>query len=63
MAANQSVEKLSSDIALVMQVLQETKQIVLAAPVVCGQLSLTLADGFGVLVEVLKALATPEGEH
>ncbi len=22
-----------------------------------------LADGFGVLVEVLKALATPEGEH
>ena len=23
----------------------------------------TLADGFGVLVEVLKALGTPEGEH
>ena len=23
----------------------------------------TLAAGFGVLVEVLKALATPEGEH
>ncbi len=23
----------------------------------------TLADGFGVLVEVLKALATPEGEQ
>ncbi len=22
-----------------------------------------LADGFGVLVEVLKALGTPEGEH
>jgi hypothetical protein len=22
-----------------------------------------LADGFGVLVEVLRALATPEGEH
>ncbi len=23
----------------------------------------TLADGFGVLVEVMKALGTPEGEH
>jgi hypothetical protein len=23
----------------------------------------TLADGFGVLIEVLKALGTPKGEH
>ena len=46
-----------------MQVLQETKQIVLAKRVVSGQFTLMLADGFGVLLKVLKALGMPEGEH
>jgi hypothetical protein len=27
------------------------------------EMAKTLADGFGVLVEVLKALGTPVGEH
>ena len=30
---------------------------------VTDEMAKTLSDGFGVLVEVLKALATPEGEH
>ena len=30
---------------------------------VSDEMAKTLADGFGVLVEVLKALATPEGTH
>lgn len=30
---------------------------------VSDEMAKTLADGFGVLVEVLKALGTPEGEH
>ena len=30
---------------------------------VSDEMAKTLADGFGVLVEVLKALATPKGEH
>ena len=30
---------------------------------ICDGIAKTLADGFGVLVEVLKALGTPEGEH
>jgi len=29
---------------------------------VCDEMAKTLADGFGVLVEVLKALVTPEGK-
>ena len=30
---------------------------------VSDEMAKTLADGFGVLVEVMKALATPEGTH
>ena len=30
---------------------------------VSNEMAKTLADGFGVLVEVLKALATPKGKH
>ena len=30
---------------------------------VSDEMAKTLADGFGVLVEVLKALGTPKGEH
>ena len=30
---------------------------------VSDEMAKVLADGFGVLVEVLKALATPEGKH
>jgi len=30
---------------------------------ISDEMAKTLADGFGVLVEVLKALGTPEGEH
>ena len=30
---------------------------------VSDEMAKVLADGFGVLVEVLKALDTPEGEH
>jgi hypothetical protein len=30
---------------------------------IADEMAKTLADGFGVLVEVLKALGTPEGEH
>jgi len=30
---------------------------------ISDEMAKTLADGFGILVEVLKALGTPEGEH
>jgi hypothetical protein len=30
---------------------------------VSNEMAKTLADGFGVLVEVLKARASPDGEH
>ncbi len=30
---------------------------------ISDEMAKVLADGFGVLVEVLKSLATPEGEH
>ena len=30
---------------------------------VSDEMAKVLADGFGVLIEVLKALGTPEGEH
>ena len=30
---------------------------------ISDEMAKTLADGFGVLVVVLKAMATPEGEH
>ncbi len=30
---------------------------------VSDEMAKTLADGFGVLIEVLKALGTPQGEH
>ncbi len=30
---------------------------------ISDEMANTLANGFGVLVEVLKALATPKGEH
>ncbi len=30
---------------------------------ISDEMAKTLADGFGVLVEVLKPLETPEGEH
>jgi hypothetical protein len=30
---------------------------------VSDEMAKTLADGFGVLIDVLKALGTPEGEH
>jgi len=30
---------------------------------VSDEMAKTLADGFGVLVEVLKAMGSPEGEH
>ena len=35
----------------------------LRAETVSDEQAKTLADGFGVLVEVLKALGTPEGTH
>jgi hypothetical protein len=42
--------------------LEESLQM-LRTETVSDEMAKTLADGFGVLVEVLKALGTPEGEH
>ena len=43
--------------------LKNSAMVMLRTETVSDEMAKTLADGFGVLVEVMKALGTPKGEH